>query len=230
MRILIDGYNLMYAAGALTHRIGPNQFMKVRDRFLKKLATKIDPIDAHQTTIVFDATNAPTYEGGFPPSYKGIRIVYATQSASADEYIEDLIAKHSNPQQLTVVSTDNRIKLAAKRRKAKALTSDEYLDQLDQRQAMLQRKQQFQIAPPAQKIPQTDQERARIFGLSSAETKFWLKEFGELEDLPEAKEVLANGSAMINDDEIDRIAREVEAEFGKLQGKPSQFPRRSRGK
>ncbi len=64
MRYLIDGYNLMYAGGLLGKKLGPERFRKARLRFLNDLAATLGAIDAHQTTVVFDASDAPERVSG----------------------------------------------------------------------------------------------------------------------------------------------------------------------
>ena len=132
MRTLIDGYNLMFALGLLGKRHGPDGFRKVRTRFLNDLATALGAVSSHQTTIVFDASDPP---GHLPreSTYKGMTIVFAVDDESADERIERLIAAHSAPKSLTVVSTDHRIRQAANRRRARALTADVFWQELETR-------------------------------------------------------------------------------------------------
>src|SRR3954467_12446391 len=104
MRTLIDGYNLMYALGLLGKRLGPDGFRKVRTRFLNDLAAALGAVEAHQTTVVFDAADPP---GHLPreSTFKGITVVFAVDDDDADERIERLIAAHSAPKGLTVVSS-----------------------------------------------------------------------------------------------------------------------------
>src|ERR1700712_1360407 len=123
MRILIDGYNLMFAGGLLGKKFGPRGFRQVRNRFLNDLADTLGPLDARQTTVVFDAASAPA-DLPHSSTHKGLSVVYAVDNESADERIEELIAGHSVPKSLTVVSSDRRIRLAASRRKALAVTAD----------------------------------------------------------------------------------------------------------
>ena len=94
MRTLIDGYNLMYALGLLGKRLGPDGFRKVRTRFLNDLAAAMGAVAAHQTTVVFDATDPP----GHLPSestHKGLTVIYAVGDESADDRIERLIGRGS---------------------------------------------------------------------------------------------------------------------------------------
>ncbi len=60
MRTLIDGYNVMFAAGLMARRSGPDGFRKVRQRFLNDLAATLDPVEAHLTTVVRWASTGPS--------------------------------------------------------------------------------------------------------------------------------------------------------------------------
>ena len=133
MRYLIDGYNVMYAGGLLDgKRLGSDGFRQARTRFLNDLADALGPVDAHQTTVVFDAAAAPE---GFAneTQHKGLSVVYAVDDENADARIERLIAAHASPRTLAVVSSDHRIRQAATRRKALAVTADDFWVELDAR-------------------------------------------------------------------------------------------------
>jgi predicted RNA-binding protein with PIN domain len=200
MRILIDGYNLMFAAGLMKDRLGPEGFRKVRHRFLNDLAATIDAVEAHLTTVVFDANDAP---GHVPSStrHKGISVLFAVDHDSADERIEDLIARHSSPRTLTVVSSDHRIQRAATRRKARVMSADEFLTQMDSRK---ERKR-----PPAT----GPAEPARDEVPTAQEAAFWLEEFRELAESEEAREIFRGDPSFPTDAELAQIEREVEEEF-----------------
>lgn len=203
MRTLIDGYNLMYAGGLLGRKFGPDGFRKVRHRFLNDLAAALDPIDAHQTTIVFDASNPPP-DAARQSRHKGLTIIYAVGDEDADSRLEFLIAHDSAPKGLTVVSSDHRIRQAAHRRKATVITSDEYWDRL---------KAPKRRTAPA-RLP-TAEERGRREGPSSSEAAYWLEAFGALDEAPETREALRSADFVPTDEEIAQIEREVEREsFG----------------
>jgi predicted RNA-binding protein with PIN domain len=202
MRILIDGYNLMYAVGAMPRNIAPDALRKVRHRFLNELGALIPPIDAHQTTVVFDASivleHLPKTQ-----TQKGMTILFAVDDDDADSRIEELIRKHSAPKNLTVVSTDLRVRQAATRKKAKAVKSEDFW-------AELKAKKTKPLDRPA---PPSREEKARNEGLSEAESAYWLAEFGHLESAPETKQALRQQSDFVpTDEEIARIAREVHDE------------------
>src|SRR5262245_33109940 len=103
MRLLIDGYNLMFAKGLAGGPPGPDAFRKARARFLNQLADALGPVEAHLTTVVFDASHPPE-ELPRQTTYKGMTIVFAVDDDDADERIERLIAEHTAPKSLTVVS------------------------------------------------------------------------------------------------------------------------------
>jgi hypothetical protein len=97
------------------------------------------------------------------------------QQAEADDLIEDLIRQHSAPRQLTVVSDDHRIQQAARRRHCVALNCAAYLD-------LLQRQRRL---PSTASFKETD----KPAGVSGAEAQRWLREFADLTDAPEMKEL-----------------------------------------
>jgi predicted RNA-binding protein with PIN domain len=59
-----------------------------------------------------------------------VDLVYAGSSRSADDLIIRLIDQHSAPKRLTVVSSDRQIRAAARRRRARDLPSDQFIDKL----------------------------------------------------------------------------------------------------
>lgn len=201
MRLLIDGYNLMYAAGLLGTRLGIDGLRKVRARFLNDLAGALDPVDAHQTTIVFDATDPPPHLDTHA-RHKGMTILFAVDENDADERIEALIRAHSDPKRLDVVSSDNRIKLAANRRGAKSTSCDEFLDRLDALKAARARKTETPVEPPE-----------RPSRISESESRYWIEQFREIEDSPEFQKAVIP-DPMLTDLEIRKIAEEVEKEDG----------------
>ena len=159
MRILIDGYNLLHAAGVFGETRGPGGFEASRQALLEALARLLG--DARdKATVVFDATDAPP---GLPARslHDGIQVVFARDYPSADALIEDMIEAHNAPTSLTVVSADNRVIAAARRRRAKAVPSGEWFAEL---RAAARQSPQPETKPPP---PESDVEVER-----------WLREFG----------------------------------------------------
>lgn len=136
MLILIDGYNVIAPMGRQAiERLPPHrrpssdQLRLQRERLITQVADGLGPALAEQTTIVFDAADAPA---GLPSRYtqQGIAIEFSVGYAEADDRLEELIAQHSTPKKLTVISSDRRVKTAARKRGALAVDSEPWLDQL----------------------------------------------------------------------------------------------------
>jgi predicted RNA-binding protein with PIN domain len=159
MKILIDGYNLLHASGVFGEVRGPGGFEASRRALLDALAALLGD-QRHAATIVFDAADAPA---GLPERFchEGIDVRFARDHASADACIEDLIEAHDAPTALTVVSADNRIMTAARRRRAKAVSSHDWFAELRKSR----RPRDAGDAKPGP--PGDDREVAR-----------WLREFG----------------------------------------------------
>lgn len=128
MKILIDGYNLLHASGIFGGVRGARGFEASRQALLDELARLLGPAAAG-ATIVFDAADAPP---GLPERsvHEGITVRFARGYESADALIEELIEEHGSPASLTVVSADNRLIAAARRRRAKPIASGDWFTAL----------------------------------------------------------------------------------------------------
>ncbi len=201
MRYLIDGYNLMHALGLMPPKLPPGGLRKVRTRFLNSLAEKLGPTDSHLTTVVFDAQKAPAHLPS-ETRHKGLTVEYAADVGEADERIEQIIARHSTPKTLCVVSTDLRIRQAARRRRASAITSDDFWSDLEDRKRRERRGPEPKPDPPDAKPD------------ISLDREHWLREFGAADDLLKADPSADSTRFAPTDEELARIAREVEEEDG----------------
>ena len=164
MTILIDGYNLLNAAGIMGRGVGPGSLERSRLALLNFLAESLDPGDLPRTTVVFDAHDPPR---GLPrmAKHRGLTVRYSSQYDEADTQIEELIRADSSPRNLTVVSSDHRIQRAARRRKARAVDSDAWYDEIVRlRQQRLQAVSDRDIRPPAP--------------LLAEDVEYWIRQFG----------------------------------------------------
>jgi len=204
MRWLIDGYNVMHAGGRLGPKLGREGFRRARRRFLDELSAALGPDIARQTTVVFDASVHP---GDFrlDADYRGLGVLFALGDENADARIEQIIAEHSNPKTLTVVSSDRRIRQAAARRRARVLTADEFWVLIDDFKEHRARKSQDEARP---RSPASDQERQP----TPAESAFWVETFGEIAEADEIQQALAPGDSLLTDAEIAEIERQIERE------------------
>lgn len=166
--LLIDGYNLMHAAGLARRTYGPGGLQQARERLLKRIASRLTAEERDRTTFVFDAKTAPS-DASAEEMFRGVLVLYARSDAEADDRIEALIAAHSAPRRLLVVSSDHRLQRAARRRRARSVDSDLFLDQLDRRTS---RTEQKPALPPDPKLTGE---------LNPDELNHWLKEFAAID-------------------------------------------------
>jgi len=172
MLFLIDGYNLLHAMGLVAKHAGPDGLEWARRRLLSFLRNAF-PDDATSVTVVFDAAKSPK---GFVAEhdYEGIHVLFAVHHDEADDLIELLIRKSTAPKDLTVVSDDHRIQRAARRRQCAVSGCAEFLDWLMEHRRLR---------------PQRPGEATKPDVLSENEKEHWLREFGDLANDPNIKEV-----------------------------------------
>lgn len=127
MPLLIDGYNLMYAAGIVGAGRGAGGLERSRAALIRFVGDSLGPAERGRAVVVFDAAGAPP---GLPSSMfmHGVAVRFAKGYRDADELLEELIAADNSPRWLTVVSSDHRIQRAARRRRATAVDSDVWYD------------------------------------------------------------------------------------------------------
>src|SRR5262245_21736472 len=167
MPYLIDGYNLLFATGRLTPRAGRDALEASRKWLLVEVV-RHHAEESSEVTVVFDAAGAPP---GTPTRVRhgAVRAPLA-RGQTADDLIEELIRDEPAPRSLTVVSDDNRIREAARRRGCVVLGCLDYCE----------RWVQPRTAPagpppePAKPEAMTEQERRR-----------WLEAFGDADDTDE---------------------------------------------
>jgi uncharacterized protein len=207
MRWLIDGYNVMHAGGRLGAKLGRDGFKRARRRFLDELSAALGPHVAGRTTVVFDASVHP---GDFKldASYRGLDVLFALGDENADARIEQLIAGHSNPKTLTVVSSDRRIRQAAARRRTRCLTAEQYWELIDDYKERRRRALKTEISSE----PLATEEEAQT--AAAAESALWLEAFRDVAEAPGVKETLAPDDSLLTDAEIAEIEREIDREQG----------------
>jgi uncharacterized protein len=164
---IIDGYNLLHAAGLARLRYGPGDLERCRNRLLGYLRRHLPATERNRTTVVFDAADAPP-DRPRQMTLDGMTVLFAVRGGDADTEIERLIAAHSAPRQVRVVSSDHRLQKAARRRRAVVLDSDAFLDRLERR-------------GPVTDSPPGARPSGPKYGGSVAprETEHWLAVFGD---------------------------------------------------
>ena len=169
--LIIDGYNLLHAAGLSLATYKQGDLHRQRGRLLALLSGRLSTEERQRCTIVFDAVDAPPgLDSQF--EHEGMAVLFAQPGHEADELIEELVAVHSAARQLTVVSSDHRLHRAARSRRASPLDSEAFLTRISRRGD-----------------PASTTERAAATGLrvadsappASADVSYWLREFGSVD-------------------------------------------------
>lgn len=155
MPFLIDGYNLLWAV----HKLGDDsqslddvQMCRIVSGYLKQMGESGE--------IVFDGIGPPD-KSGFD-NIENLEVFFTGADVDADSVIENKIRANTAPRRLTVVSSDRRIRNAARARKATTVKSEKFFEQVGKQL----RKKAFHIEP-----------QAKHYGLSEGETEQWLKFF-----------------------------------------------------
>ena len=161
--LIVDGYNLMHAAGLARATYGPGDLARKRHELLVRLARRLAVEERKRCTVVFDAIDAPP---DLPHRFRHdeITVLFAKPGHEADEVIESLISQNSAPKRLTVVSSDHRIQNAIRRRRGNALDSEVFLKQLES-----PHRQIGPVLPTASRASDT-----------AGELEFWITEFETL--------------------------------------------------
>jgi predicted RNA-binding protein with PIN domain len=124
---LIDGYNLMHAVGSAPPPAGSRtQFDNARKRFLDWLADS-PALRGVAVRVVFDAPNSRRDLGS--TTHRGLVVTYSFRQ-TADDLIEALVRVEPHPAAVRVVSDDNRVLDAARRRGCRAWGCATFVDWL----------------------------------------------------------------------------------------------------
>lgn len=127
--LLIDGYNVIGPVAAPGRGASLDWLAIERQRLLQRLVEHLDEPVRMRTCVVFDAKDAPKqFQSRY--QHRGIDVWFAVDYPEADDLLEEIIAQHPAPKTLSVVSSDRRIAVAARRRRAGCFGSAEWLDHL----------------------------------------------------------------------------------------------------
>jgi predicted RNA-binding protein with PIN domain len=155
--LLVDGYNLLRAVQSLT-----DQSFNITDIQLCQIVAEYIYRTRKKGCVVFDGIG-PRDKSGFNNLFN-LEVVFSGTSHEADDIIEKLILENTAPKSLSVISSDRRIKTAAKKRKADAVDCVAFWTGLIKQ---LEKKKRTPAEP-----------QAKFVGISEAETEYWLREFG----------------------------------------------------
>jgi predicted RNA-binding protein with PIN domain len=168
--LLIDGYNLMHAAGMAQRDYKPGELLKCRTRLLRFLLGKLSAAEIRATTIVFDARDPPP-DRPAQVVISGLKVLFANPGGDADVVIQQWLARHSSPQRVTLVSSDRVLQRAARGCGSKFVGSDEFMHDLERRRGPRSR-----VASSGASLSDESKPAGH---LSAAQTAYWLTIFGE---------------------------------------------------
>jgi hypothetical protein len=160
MPIIIDGYNLLHAIEKAEH-FSPDGSDVWLCRMITAYLRQIDETGC----IVFDGIGPPDKE-----IFEGmgkLEVVFSGRNKDADRVIEDKITANTAPRRLVVVSSDRRLRAAARKRRANSVKAETFWESL---------------LSEADRKPRPKEPRAKREGISESETDQWLKKFGLDED------------------------------------------------
>jgi predicted RNA-binding protein with PIN domain len=192
--LVIDGYNLLHAAGLARVRYAHGDLERARHRLLGMICEKLSPAEQLRCTVVFDAREAASHIAR-EQKHHDVRVLFSPPEFEADDLIEQLIAQHPAPKQLVLVSGDHRLHKAARRRGARPVDSDAFWERLqkrpDARTSLVPDPAPSPVAKPA---------------ATSAATAAWLREFGEISIEKLAEEVRAEDQSGRSDPWQQRVS------------------------
>jgi predicted RNA-binding protein with PIN domain len=201
--LIIDGYNLLHAAGLARDKYARGQLARCRALLLAWLAKHLTEAERERTTVVFDAADAPP---GLPRllTAAGITVRFAAPGKDADDTIEELIAAHSAPRRIHVVSSDHRLQRGAQRRRGTFCDSEDFVQELERRGPVT-----ADSPAPPDESPTTDEEAQKY--ASKTETEFWLRVFGQI---PQAGDLASEvePTRSLTQEDVARLKREIDRE------------------
>jgi predicted RNA-binding protein with PIN domain len=153
---IIDGHNLLHTIVKLEEDTGA-----ISDIGLCRVLSRYFKLTGEKGEIIFDGTGPPD-KSRFD-HISSLEVFFAGLGTDADTVIEDKIRASTAPKCLTIVSSDRRLRSAARTRRATSIKSDVFWNDV---QKQLSRKRP--IKEPTEKRQ----------GLNEGETEQWLEFFG----------------------------------------------------
>jgi len=153
---IIDGHNLLHTIIKLEE-----DSAAISDVGLCWILSRYFSQTSEKGEIIFDGTGPPD-KSGFD-NISNLEVSFAGLGTDTDTVIEDKISASSAPKGLTIVSSDRRLRSAARTRRATSVKSDVFWYDV---QKQLSRKRP--IKEPTEKRQ----------GINEGETEQWLEFFG----------------------------------------------------
>ena len=155
MPVIIDGHNLLWAIRKVSEDFEP-----ISDVQLCRILGRYLELSNESGEIIFDGIG-PLDKSLFD-NINRLEVIFAGRDSDADTIIEDKIRQSTSPRRLIVVSSDRRVRKAARARRVTSARSEAFWGKVCKQ---LNRKKAFK-EPPAKRD-----------GLSESETEEWLRFF-----------------------------------------------------
>lgn len=128
MRLIIDGYNLIFVKQHPPY--SPKALERARAEFLAML-DRYNTKRKYHITVVFDG------EGGIGQKVtqrlsNHIEVVFSSADSDADTVIKNLVEKAGRPRSVRVVTSDRELSRGVKRTGVQVMKSGEFLGELNQ--------------------------------------------------------------------------------------------------
>jgi predicted RNA-binding protein with PIN domain len=153
---IIDGYNLLWSI----HKFAAHS-QEISEAHLCRFIGRYLRVIGGEGQIVFDGIGPPD-KTPFSTT-AGVEVIFTGSRTDADSFIEAKISSDTAPKRLTIVSSDRRIRNAAKLRKAVSVKSEQFW-----RDVVNALSKKAEVQEPVEKRR----------GLDQAQTGQWLKFFG----------------------------------------------------
>ncbi len=155
MPVIIDGHNLLWSI----HNSEDSK--SVTDAHLCRILDTYFGLVREKAEIVFDGIGPPD-KSEFN-NLKNIDLAFSGRTTDCDTVIEHRILENTATKLLTIVSSDRRLRDAARARKAKSVKSEIFWENVKKR---------------LNKRKPDREPTAKRKGLTESETELWLKTFG----------------------------------------------------
>ncbi len=132
LNLILDGYNVLFQTPLMLAKSGKADLEISRNRLAYFMALGMSSNQLEKSAIVYDAKQQATTEPKIAKLDSGLKIVFAANVDEADRLIEEIIASHASPKQLTVVTSDRKIQRTAKSHGSRFIDATEWFDHIEQ--------------------------------------------------------------------------------------------------
>jgi predicted RNA-binding protein with PIN domain len=155
MPVIIDGHNLLWSIK------NTEDCTSITDAAMCRILDSYFGLVGEKAEIIFDGIGPPN-KTEFD-NIKNLEVTFSGRRTDCDTVVEQRILNSTAPKRLTIVSSDRRLRDAARARRATAIKSEDFWSEI-KKQLSRQKKNK--------------EPTAKRGGLTESETELWLKTFG----------------------------------------------------